>query len=141
MSYLNTKLALIQKLQNATITGITADDIAWENNNFDPSGKSQYIACYFIPAVTESLGKTLASSDQQEGIFQISVFISLDGGEYDHNQLQIVDDVLSEFQYSTSSVYNGQTVEILESTLNAGSENESWFKRDLSINYLTFSER
>lgn len=141
MSYLNTKLALIQKLQAASITDISADDIAWENNDFDPSGKDAYIAAYFIPATSESMGKTVDSCDQQEGIFQVSVFVRLDGGEYDNKQLQIVDDITAEFQYSTSSVYNGQAVQILESNLNAGSENESWFKRDLSINYITYSTR
>jgi len=141
MSYLDTKQALIQQLIATPITGITAADILYENNNFDPSSKSKFVAGYFIPATSESMGKTLASSDEQRGVFQISVYVKLNGGVYDNEQLQMVDDILSGFQYSSSTVYNGQTVQILESTLNSGSENESWFKRDISINYLTFSER
>jgi len=38
-------------------------------------------------------------------------------------------------------VYNGQTVSILESTVGDEIEVESWVKRDISINYLTFSTR
>ena len=141
MSYLDTKQALIQKLIATTITGITAADISYENNDFDPSGKSKFVAGYFIPATSEILGKTGASGNDDRGIFQVSVYVKLNGGTYDNDQLQIVDDILSGFLYNTTTVYNSQTVQILESTLNAGTENESWFKRDISINYLTFSER
>ena len=141
MSYLDTKQALIQKLSGTVITGITAADIAYENNDFDPTGKAKYIAAYFIPATSDIMGKTSASGDEQRGIFQVTVFIKLNSGAYDNDQLQIVDDILSGFVYNSTDVYNGQTVQILESTVNAGSENEAWFKRDVSINYLTFSER
>jgi hypothetical protein len=49
----------------------------------------------------------------------------------------MIDDILSGFAYGSAEVYNGQTINILESTVNSGSENEAWFKRDVSINYLT----
>lgn len=141
MSFLDTKQALIKKLIGGTYTGITASDIAYENNSFNPDGKSKYIATYFIPATTESTGKTSASGDEQRGIFQVSVFVKLLDGVLANDQLQIIDDIISEFQYGSTTVYNNQTVDILESTVNAGFENESWFKRDISIDYLTFSER
>ena len=141
MSYLDTKQALMQQLIATSITGITTADISYENNDFDPASKSKFVAAYFIPATSESMGKTLASSDEQRGVFQVSVYVKLNGGAYDNDQLQMVDDILSGFLYTSETVYNGQTVQILESTVNSGSENESWFKRDISINYLTFSER
>jgi hypothetical protein len=99
------------------------------------------LACYFIPATSESLGKTLDSSDEQRGIFQVSVFVALDDGQYDNLQLQVVDDILAGFRYSTSTVYNSQQVDILDSTVNNGTENEAYFKRDISINYLAFNKR
>ena len=138
MSYLNTKQALIQQLLTS---GISADDIAFENKNFDPKGKSTWYAAYFMPVTTESTGKTLASSDEQRGFFQVSVFTKLNLTDYDNTQLAAVDSVLSVFKYNTQTVYNGQQVYILESSLNNGIENESWFKRDISVNYLTFSSR
>ena len=43
---------------------------------------------------------------------------------------------------SVKTLTDPNTGEItLESTVNNGIENESWFKRDISINYLTFSTR
>ena len=137
MSYLDTKQALLAKLIATPIAGITSADIAFENNDFDPTSKSKYIAAYFIPATSDTTGKELAATQEQRGIFQVSVFIKLNSGNYDNDQLQIIDDILSGFVYNSTAVYNAQTVLILESTINSGSENESWFKRDVSIDYLT----
>ena len=141
MSYYNTKQALLSKLLGASIPNITNSDIMFENKDFDPAGKSLWLACYFIPATTEILGKTFVSGDEQRGVWQISVFVSLNNNDYDTAQLQTIDAIKSVFYYNSSTVYNTQKVDILESTLNNGTENESWFKRDLSINYLTFSTR
>ncbi len=141
MSYFNTKQALITQLLAASIPNITDSDIAFEGKDFDPKNKSLWLALYFIPATTEMMGKTLTSSDEQRGVFQVSVFTSLNNNDYDNVQLQTIDSILSAFQYNSQTVYNTQTVDILESTVNNGTENESWFKRDVSINYLTFSTR
>ena len=137
MSYFDTRQALIQRLINTSITGITAADISYENSDFNPKGKSKFIAGYFIPATSETTGKELAAIQERRGIFQISVYVKLDSGQSDTAQLQIIDSILSGFAYGSVEVYNGQTINILESTVNSGSENEAWFKRDVSINYLT----
>jgi len=141
MSYYNTKQALITQLLGASIPNITSNDIAFENKDFDPKNKSLWLAVYFIPATTDMMGKTSTSSDEQRGVFQVSVFVSLNNNDYDNTQLQTIDAILSAFQYNSQTVYNTQTVDILESTANNGTENESWFKRDISINYLTYSTR
>ena len=141
MSYHDTRQALVTQLTNATIANISANDIATENSDFDPAGKELWIAFYFIPATSDMMGKTPASSDEQRGVFQVSVFTALNSGNYDLKQLQTIDSILSAFQYNSGTVYNNQKVDILESTVNNGTENESWFKRDISISYLTFSSR
>lgn len=141
MSYFESKQALLTKLLSTSITGVTANDISFENKNFDPIGKSIWLACYYIPATSESLGKTEQSSDEQRGIFQVSVFVSLNSDNYDNLQLQAVDDILTGFRYNSSEVYNNTRVDILSSTVNNGTENEAFFKRDVSINYLTFNTR
>ena len=137
MSYFDTRQALIQRLINTSITGITAADISYENSDFDPKGKSKFIAGYFIPATSETTGKEIAAIQERRGIFQVSVYVKLDSGQSDTAQLQMIDDILSGFAYGSAEVYNGQTINILESTVNSGSENEAWFKRDVSITYLT----
>jgi hypothetical protein len=138
LSYLDTKQALIQQLLTSSIN---ANDIAFENKNFDPKNKSLWYGVYFIPATSDILGKTAESCNEQRGIFQVSVFIKLNSITFDNDQLSAIDNVLSVFKYNTETVYNTQTVSILESTVNNGIETEAWFQRDISINYLTFSTR
>ena len=107
MSYFDTRQALIQRLINTSITGITAADISYENSDFNPKGKSKFIAGYFIPATSETTGKELAAIQERRGIFQISVYVKLDSGQSDTAQLQMIDDILSGFAYGSVEVYNG----------------------------------
>ena len=139
MSYLDTKQALLTKLLGAAIVPDT--DIAFENKSFDPANKDKWLATYFIPATEETMGKTVASSDEQRGIFQVSVFVKKNAINSSNNQLSLIDDIKAAFTYSDTTVYNGQQVDILEATVNNGFETESYFQRDISINYLTFSTR
>jgi len=141
MSYLDTKQALITQFLSATITDLTADDIAYQNKFFDPSGKALWVSLSFIPATSEMMGKTTTDKNEDRGIFQVSVFVSLDNLDYDNVQLQAIDEVLTGFQYNSFTVYNEQQVDILNSTVNQGRESDAWFQRDISINYLTFSNR
>jgi len=137
MSYLNTKKALLTQL----LTVVSADDVAFENKFYDPKTKNIWYGAYFVPATTESTGKTLASSDEQRGFLQVSVFVRSNSADYDNIQLEKVDLILSAFRDTTTVSYLDQTVSILESTLNNGSIDDPWFKRDITINYLTFSNR
>lgn len=139
MSYLDTKQALVKQLTDAAI--VPNSSIAFENKKFDPKNKALWLAAYFIPATEDSMGKTSESSDEQRGIFQVSVFVKKNSKDFDNLQLSTIDTIKSTFSYNSSSVYNGQQVDILEATINNGTENESWYKRDVSINYLTFSTR
>lgn len=141
MSYLDTKQALITQFLATSITGLTANDIAYQNKFFDPTNKPLWVALYFIPATSEMMGKATVDKNEDRGIFQVSVFVSLDNPEYDNAQLTAIDEILSGFQYNSNTVYNAQQVDILNCTVNQGAESESWFQRDISINYLTFSNR
>lgn len=141
MSYLKTKKAFTTYLLANLPTGLTDKDVAFENRKFNPANKSLWLAAYFIPATTEMMGKSLTDSDEQRGIFQISVFVALNNKKFDNTQLAAIDELISAFKYNTKLVYNTQTVDILESTVNTGSESEAWYQRDISINYLTFSTR
>ena len=139
MSNLDTKQALLTKLLATSITGITNADIDYENSNFVPFGKTKYIKASFLPASSDTTGKELSAPQERRGTFQISIYVTLNNANYDNEQLQISDDIELGFAYGSTAAYNGKTVSILESTTNSGSENEAWYVRDLSINYLTIN--
>ena len=141
MSYLDTKQALITQLVNNLPSGLTTADLAFENHKFNPANKKLWLACYFIPVSTEMMGKSSTDRDETRGVFQVSVFVAINDNEFDNKQLQAIDEIVSSFKYNTQMPFGGQIVQALESTVNNGSESESWYQRDVSINYLAFVVR
>jgi len=139
MSYLKTRNALITKLLGATITNITSSDIAYDNRDFDPTGKNYWLSAYLIPSDSQPTGKLTIDPSTDTGFFQVSVYVKT--GLYDVAQLEIIDSVLSEFTNSSVATYQDQDVCILNSTVNQGALSGGWWKRDITINYLTQSNR
>ncbi|URC15387.1 tail protein [Paraglaciecola Antarctic JLT virus 2] len=137
MSYLDTKQALLTKLLATSITGITTADIDFENSDLIPFSKTKYLSASFLPASSDTTGKELNARQERRGIFQVSIFIKLNGGSYDNDQLQIVDDLEVGFAYGSTATYNEKTVSILESSINNGRESGAWYQRDFSVVYLT----
>lgn len=141
MSQLNTKQAFISHLLSNLPSGVSVSDVAFENKKFNPKNKGLWLAAYYIPATSEMMGKSDNDRDEERGLYQISVFVPLNSASYDNAQLQAIDELKASFRYNTQLVYNDQTVSILSSETNAGVESEAWFQRDLTINFLTFTNR
>lgn len=137
MSELNTKQALVQQL----LTVADSSDIAFENKDFNPDGKPFWFACYYRGATEESTGKTLTSSDQAFGFFQVAVYTERNLSNYDNLLLEKVDLIKSAFRNTASVTYSGQRVYILDTSSNDARPENGWFKKDLTINYMTFSAR
>ena len=141
MSKLNIKQAFLSHLLSNLPTGITANDIAFENKKFKPKNKDAWLAVYMPANDKDPLGKTSSDFDDNRGFYQISVFIPINSNDFDNTQLQIIDELEQAFSYNTELVYNGQKVYITESQTTAGTESEAWFQRDLTLNYFSLSER
>jgi hypothetical protein len=143
MSRFSTKEAFLEHLLANLPTGITDSDVARENQKpaFEPKGKSIWLDTHWQEASSSSLGKTQASGDEQRGFFQIDVNVPLVGYFNDNQLLSTIDELASVFRYGTTIVYNTQKVDILESTSPNSAENGAWYRRFITINYLTFSTR
>ena len=143
MSDLKILQSLRTLLQTASITGVTNDDISYIDapNVFDPAGKSLWLEEGFIPASSESTGKTKASSDEDRGVYQISIYTPMFSGDFGVSLSTAIDEIKAVFFNGASSVYNTQKVDILEVVAQGVSNNDAWKRRVISINYLTFSTR
>ena len=143
MSRLNTKQAFIIHLLANLPTGITANDVALENQKpaFDPKGKDLWLDTHWQEASSVATGKTQASSVEQRGFFQIDVNVPLVDHFDDNKLLSITDELSIIFNEGTTIVYNTQSVDILENSTSNASENGAWYRRFITINYLTFSTR
>tara|TARA_R110000764_G_scaffold108688_4_gene194608 strand:- start:1755 stop:2183 length:429 start_codon:yes stop_codon:yes gene_type:complete len=141
MSYLDTRQALVTQFLAASVTGLTVSDIDSGLEFFDPKNKSLWVALTVIPASSEAMAKTTVDKNEDRGIFQVSVFIPVSIKDRAIVAATAVDEIRTGFQYNSSTVYNGQQVDILDITVNQGRVTEAWFQTDISINYLTFSNR
>jgi hypothetical protein len=133
MSSLTLRNALIQGVQSA----IPGTSIAYENAEFNPNQLSAFVAVFYMPATVEALGKQKPSSDDWRGVFQVSIFVKLNAIDYDNQQLQIADDLKSTF--FVGAKVGGVFIE--SAVLNDGGTEDGWFKRDLSINYISYQTR
>lgn len=136
MSQLAIRNDLLSKVI-ATLAPLVGDNIAYENKKFDPDGLSAWASFHFVPATSESMGKTKSSSDDERGFIQISVYVKANAADYDTQQLSIIDSIKTGFYYG--AIMGGTS--ILEVTTNNGYTVESWFKRDLTANYTSYQSR
>ena len=141
MSYLNTRQALVTQFLATTVTGLNVADIATDNEFFDPTDKSLWVMLTVIPASSNAMGKATTDKNEDRGILQVSVFIPVNFKDRSILSATAVDEIRTGFQFNSSTVYNGQQVSIQDTTVNQGRVTESWFQTDISINYLTFSNR
>jgi hypothetical protein len=121
----------------ATLDPLVGDKLAYQNNGFDPKGLAAWASFHFKPATSESCGKTKASSDDERGFIQISIYVKANALDYDNQQLEIADEIKKDFYFGVTI---GE-VDILEVTLNDGFTVDSWFQRDITINYTSYQSR
>jgi len=143
MSRLKTKQAFLDHLLANLPTGITDDDVAFENQKppFRPKGKVLWLDTHIIEASSDTTGKDITDSDLQRGFFQVDVRVPLVDSMNDNQLMFTVDELASVFRFGTKLVYNGQTVSILNNDTSNSNEDGAWYRRMITINYLTISER
>ena len=143
MSRLNTKEAFTTHLLANLPTGVSAGDVALQNQKppFNPKGKSLWLDTHWQEASNDATGKSSSVANEGRGFFQIDVNVPLIDYFNDNQLLSIIDELSSAFSYGSTIVYNTQSVDILNSTSPDSAENGAWFRRFITINYLTFSNK
>jgi len=117
--------------------------IAYENYKFDSNHNEAFVAQLFLPQTSEGMGKTFSSSDDERGAFQVSVFVqvnALDGSNqpiYDTLQLEIIGDIKTVFY--TNAFIGEVYIDSVE--VGAGSIENGWYKRDATVNWISYQTR
>lgn len=141
MNDYNILMALRGVYESSSVATIDNTSYIDPPKEFSPFGKSLWFHEAYIPATSDSLGKTKQSSDSDRGIYQITIYTPISVGDYGKSMSDAVSALKAVFYNGASNVYQGQKVDILEVTAQGESENEAWVRRIVSINYLTFSSR
>jgi len=134
MSQLDIRNSLLNKVIEVVVTDLGLP-LAYENKDFDPSGLDAWCDFSFIPATSATTGKTQASSDEEMGFIQVSVYVKPDA--YDNQQFTVIDAIKRIFYFGVTI----DDVNILDAVPNNGFMSGAWFKRDLTINYSSFQGR
>ena len=136
MSQLQIRNTLLTEIV-ATLSPLVGNNIAYENKDFDTTGVDTWCSTHFNPAASDSCGKSSASSDDEIGFMQVSVFVRLNADDYDNEQYTIIDELKKVFYFGVKV----GDVSIHEVTLNNGIIVDAWYKKDLTINYSSFQSR
>lgn len=140
---INTYQALVNKLtdaiSNSEIANIDLTDVAFENMEYDPSGKDAWLSVYYIPATIDSLAKD--RFDEENGLFQITAYVPLNDKTGDISRgtlrlIQLTQDIQNIFYNNAIASANGENVYIQDSTLTPASSSESWMSKTITINYV-----
>ena len=57
-----------------TLTPLIGSNLVYENKDFDPRSLDAWASFHFVPATSETMGKTAASSDDERGFIQLSIY-------------------------------------------------------------------
>ena len=135
-------VAIRNTLNEALESAVTVP-IAYENYQFEPNSAIAFVAPFYLPETSEALGKTFESSDEERGTYQVSVFIQSNAlnssglSVFDTLQLEIIDQI--KLVFYTNAFIGDVYIESAEA--GAGSVEDGWFKRDLSISWISYKSR
>jgi hypothetical protein len=137
---IDTYNALVTKLLSLTLTDITSDDIAWDNDGFNPTGKDAWLSVFYMPATMGTSTKD-GVAIAERGLLQVTVNVpsgSVEGStvQYNTKALAIAKEILTGFASGTLCEYNNQGVQILDSGLASPINGGGWYQIPISINYV-----
>lgn len=130
---------LTDAISNSEIANIDLTDVAYENMEYDPSGKDAWLAVDYMPASIDSLAKD--RFDEENGLFQISAYVPLNDmtGDVPRGTLrliQLTQDIQNIFYNNAIASANGENVFIQGSTLTPSASSESWMSKTITIDYV-----
>lgn len=110
-----------------------------ENDGKEPPESGVWIQPYFLPDVTESLGKQTTDSDFRDGTFQISIYTKI--GQGTREVLELADQLNLGFYHGLEVAYDGQVVQIDKVELKPGFRTGPYWHQPVSIDYQTITSR
>jgi len=143
MSRDNTEKALYQHLIDNLPTGVSVADVAWKNPEepFEPANRQMWIEPAVIESSSNTTGKAKSDSDIQKGYMQIDVYVPTKSSTYDAALTTAIDEISSAFKFGTELVYNNQKVSIQSNNSPNSEEDGPYYRRVITIKFLTVSTR
>jgi len=129
--------ALEQTLNNGSYTGVTnADDIAFENLLFDPTGKDIWIRPRL--SIVEQLPSVIGSGNavRWSGLFLVDCFVKENTATASADVL--ADEVLAVFPYGTQITENSKIINVRFAESFGAIHDPPWYFVPISITFYSF---
>lgn len=107
--------------------------IAYENTPYEPTEGTLYLRENFIPNIKDPVGIAHASSDDYEGIYQVTVADGRGDRRFDaQEQARLVS---AHFPRGAEYTYNGVTVKITKTRVNGAVVEDNWYNIPVTIEW------
>tara|TARA_R110002020_G_scaffold472424_2_gene700439 strand:- start:969 stop:1397 length:429 start_codon:yes stop_codon:yes gene_type:complete len=109
--------------------------IGWENDSFEPFGKTQWASVFFVPNQPEPVTLGVQGSDRQTGFLQIDLNVPQDTGSGAMRAWQ--DAARQDFVAGKTFTEAGQAVVIVSTGWTQGRNVDNWFRKSLTVVFRT----
>jgi hypothetical protein len=111
--------------------------IAYENTPYEPTEGSLYLQEAFLPNIKAIVGVSHASSDDYEGIYQITVADGRGDRRFDaQEQARLLS---LHFPRGAEYTYNGVTVKIVQTRVNGAVIEDNWYNIPVTVEWRAFA--
>jgi hypothetical protein len=102
-----------------------ADNMAWENTNFNPVGKTEWFEEYFMPNDTREASIGIGGTQEDFGIYQINIRVPINTGTIQADNY--VNELSHLYKIGTILEKDGEQVYIEGSTASQGLMEDNWY--------------
>ncbi len=111
----------------------------WENDDFDPSGKTKWASVFFVPNQPEPVTLGQQGDDRQTGFVQIDFNIPQNTGS---GQMRPWTNAARQaFVAGKTFTENGQIVRVTSAGVTQGRNVDNWFRKSVTIAFRTDLQR
>lgn len=111
--------------------------IAYENTPYQPTEGNLYLQEAFLPNIKAIVGVSHTSSDDYEGIYQITVADGRGDRRFDaQEQARLLS---LHFPRGAEYTYNGVTVKIVQTRVNGAVIEDNWYNIPVTVEWRAFA--
>ncbi len=111
----------------------------WENDGFDPSGKTKWASVFFVPNQPEPVTLGQQGDDRQTGFLQID--FNIPQGKGSGQMRAWLNAARQTFVAGKSFTQNGQIVIVTTAGATQGRNVDNWFRKSVTIAFRTDLQR
>lgn len=132
---LDIRRALEKRL--AGVSGIP--DIAWENAEFDPTDKNQWVRCVLSPLAQRPSAVGVGVKIRHQGLFLIDVFVRQNKTLAGTKTVdELAQDIQDAFSYGTILTENGNQIRVRFSERNQGLQDDPWYFVPIRVEWYSY---